>query len=117
MSTGSIREAARRLGGEVSGDQVVCPGPGHSPKDRSLAVKFDDNGEHIVHSFAGDDPIICKDYVRERLGQPPWPPSRGNGHDRDPVVASYIYRTADGKPYLRVQRTIAKRFWQQHFDG
>ena len=44
-------------------------------------------------------------------------PSKGNGHDHDPVVASYIYRTADGKPYLRVQRTAAKKFWQQHASG
>jgi hypothetical protein len=33
------------------------------------------------------------------------------------VVASYIYKTADGKPYLRVQRTAAKKFWQQHLNG
>ena len=33
---------ARALGGEVAGrDAVLCPGPGHSAHDRSLAVKFD----------------------------------------------------------------------------
>jgi hypothetical protein len=58
-----FREFARLLGGEATRDGVLCPGPGHSPKDRSLSVKFDDTapGGFMVNSFAGDDPIICKD--------------------------------------------------------
>ena len=115
----TLQQIARALGGEISGGQVLAPGPKHSANDRSLSIRLTD-GEpgYIVHSFAGDDPIVCKDYVRERLGQPQWRPSGGNGHDRDPVVASYIYKTADGKPYLRVQRTASKKFWQQqHANG
>jgi hypothetical protein len=34
----------------------------------------------IVHSFSGDDPIRCKDYVREKAGLPAWKPNGGNGH-------------------------------------
>lgn len=34
----TLQEIARVLGGEVQGHQVRAPGPGHSPKDRSLAV-------------------------------------------------------------------------------
>ena len=115
----SLQEIAQALGGEISAGQVLAPGPGHSPQDRSLAVKLSDTDPagYVVHSFAGDDPIKCKDYVREKRGMPPWEPSRGNGHDRDPVVASYVYRDAHNKPHLRVQRTAAKRFWQQHFNG
>jgi AAA domain/Toprim-like len=115
----SLEEIARALGGEMSGGQVIAPGPGHSPQDRSLSIAMSnsDPAGYVVHSFAGDDPIQCKDYVRERLGQPQWRPNGGNGHDHDPVVASYVYRTADGKPYLRVQRTASKRFWQQHANG
>jgi 5S rRNA maturation endonuclease (ribonuclease M5) len=116
----SLEEIARALDGEISGGQVAAPGPGHSHGDRSLSVTLSENHPgYIVHSFAGDDPILCKDYVRDRLGMPPWQPN-GNGHDsreHDPVVASYIYRTADGKPYLRVQRTASKKFWQQHANG
>src|SRR5262245_5677818 len=112
----TLEEIARALGGEVSSGQVRAPGPGHSPQDRSLSVRLTDNDPgYVVHSFANDEPIVCKDYVRERLGQPQWRP--GNGHDHDPVIASYVYRTADGKPYLRVQRTASKKFFQQHFNG
>jgi len=38
MHTPDVRAAARALGGDVVGrDQILCPGPGHSPRDRSLA--------------------------------------------------------------------------------
>jgi hypothetical protein len=117
----SLQEIAKALGGEIAAGQVKAPGPGHSTRDRSLSVALSDNDPagYVVHSFAGDDPIVCKDYVREKLGLPQWQPGngKGNGHDHDPVVASYVYRSADGKPYLRVQRTAAKRFWQQQSNG
>jgi len=32
-------------------------------------------GGFIVHSFAGDDPLRCRDHVRERLGLPGWRPN------------------------------------------
>lgn len=64
--------AARALGGEVSRGAILCPGPNHSPADRSLSVRFSPSapGGFVVHSFAGDDPIACKDYVRQRLALP-----------------------------------------------
>jgi hypothetical protein len=71
MHTSGVRAAARALQGDVSGrDGVVCPGPGHSCQDRSLSVRFDPTAPDgfLVHSFAGDDPIVCKDHIRERLG-------------------------------------------------
>jgi hypothetical protein len=77
-----IRAIARALGGDVVGrGQVLCPGPGHGPKDRSLAVWVIGGGDGFaVHSHAGDDWCTCKDYVRERLGMAPWQP--GDGRDR-----------------------------------
>ena len=65
-----LRTAAHRLGGEVSGRGIVCPGLGHSPRDRSLSVMFSPSapGGFIVWSHAGDDPLAAKDYVRDRLG-------------------------------------------------
>jgi len=73
---------ARALGGEVSGRRVLAPGPEHSPNDRSLCVSLAPAmpGGFLVHSFAGDDPIQCKDYVRARLGLPAWQP--GDEQDR-----------------------------------
>jgi putative DNA primase/helicase len=68
-----IRQVARALGGTVIGrDSVNAPGPGHSPGDRSLSVKLvpDIPDGFLVHSFAGDDPRLCRDYVREKLGLP-----------------------------------------------
>ena len=46
-------------------------GPGHSSKDRSLSILITGSG-FIVHSFAGDDWRVCKDYVRSRLGRLPF---------------------------------------------
>jgi hypothetical protein len=63
-----LRQAARALGGDIAGrDQVRCPGPGHSPRGRSLAVRFV-TGDFIVHSFANNDWRACRDHVRARLG-------------------------------------------------
>src|SRR6516165_10874850 len=68
---------ARALGGDVNGGSVLAPGPGHSPKDRSLSVKLDTSAPDgfVVHSFAGDDPIRCKDYVRHKAGIEPFKPN------------------------------------------
>jgi putative DNA primase/helicase len=76
-----LRTLQRALGGEITGGQVVCPGPGHGRRDRSLAVRPLPGGDgFLVHSFAGDDFRDCDTYVRERLGWPQWRP--GDGQDR-----------------------------------
>jgi hypothetical protein len=61
---------ARALGGTVRGRNVMSPGPGHSRADRSLSIKIDPAAPDgfIVHSFSGDTPIACRDYVRFALG-------------------------------------------------
>ena len=68
----SLQSVARALGGVVRNGEVRAPGPGHSPKDRSLSVKVDSTAPDgfVVHSFAGDDPLGARDYVRERCGLP-----------------------------------------------
>ena len=70
----SIQKIAELLGGEVSGGQVCAPGPGHSAGDRSLSVLLDANAPDgfVVNSFADDDAIACRDYVRDKLGLPPF---------------------------------------------
>jgi hypothetical protein len=61
----TLQNIARALGGDVNGRSARVPGPGHSPVDRSLSISLADNQDgFICYSFAGDDPIQCKDYVR-----------------------------------------------------
>jgi putative DNA primase/helicase len=61
---------ARTLGGNVSGRNILAPGPGHGRADRSLSIKIEPTAPDgfVVHSFAGDSPIECRDYVRAALG-------------------------------------------------
>jgi hypothetical protein len=130
----SPQQVAAALGGEVSGREVLAPGPGHSTKDRSMSVRLDPASPDgfVVHSFAGDDPLACKDHVRDKLGIRWEPKPRGvaNGsvvrmQDRisSPLAtkmqtaAEYVYRLEDGTPYLRVKRTPDKQFYQSHWNG
>lgn len=65
-----LRTLARVLDGEVSGRQVIAPGPNHSKQDRSLAVLIEPSAPDgfLAHSHAGDDWRTVRDYVRERCG-------------------------------------------------
>jgi putative DNA primase/helicase len=77
------RTFANALGGDVvSRDSVSAPGPGHSKTDRSLSIKLASGAPDgfMVFSHAGDDPLACKDYVRERLGLGSW--ERGKKRSR-----------------------------------
>jgi hypothetical protein len=120
----SINKIAETLGGEVSGGQVLAPGPGHSAQDRSLSVKLDDAAPDgfVVHSFAGDDPIACRDHVRRKLGAPEFDPKKKKANSGakpfSPTVTKYVYRLADGTPYLQVHRLADKSgFPQYRWDG
>jgi Protein of unknown function (DUF3631) len=120
-----ISKMAELLGGDVRGGEVLCPGPGHSTTDRSLSVKGDATRPDgfLVHSFSGDDPIECRDHVRNKLGLPNFEPKKisasckksRTGKAGSPIVATYIYRTTDGQPYLRIRKTAAKDFFQSHW--
>jgi putative DNA primase/helicase len=72
----TVSNMAAALGGEVlkgkGGPYVLCPGPGHSARDRSLSVSLSEGGPigFVVHSHAGDDWRICREHVAKRLGQP-----------------------------------------------
>jgi hypothetical protein len=113
----SLQQIAAALGGEVRRNGVLCPGPGHSAQDRSLSVKLGGD-DFIVHSFASDDPMVCRDYVRGKLGMPAFQPSHLNGQKaRKPAaaparkkrgvpVATYPYQDKDGKTVFEVVRTV-----------
>lgn len=120
-----LSRVARNLGGEVSGGQVLAPGPNHSSKDRSLAVRLEPDAPEgfVVHSFANDDPLACRDHVRAKAGLPerkpadtgPTPVERKSATRR--VAATYDYLDERGEPYLRVLRMEPKSFAQQLWNG
>jgi len=139
-----LRQIARALGGEVSGNQVRAPSPGHSAKDRSLTVTLDANAPDgfLVHSFTENDQIKCKDYVREKAGLPAFKPSsNGNGRHRasaaditamlmaattsiesEPpakarIAATYDYANDKGELLYQVVRLEPKSFRQRRPDG
>lgn len=114
----NLRVAASMLGGEVSGNRILCPGPGHSKHDRSLSVSFEAGAPDglLVHSFAGDDPITCKDHVRAILGIPFEPQGRAPGN-RPNIVATYDYHDELGELLFQVVRLDPKSFRQRRPDG
>lgn len=76
-----LKYLQRILGGDICNGQLLAPGPGHSRRDRSLAVKIAADGENfVVFSHCGDDWKECQAYVRQMLGWPQWRP--GDGRDR-----------------------------------
>ena len=133
---------ASALGGDVRGERVLAPGPGHSPADRSLAIKFDEHAPEgfLVHSFAGDDPIACRDYIREKCQLPEFRPN-GNGRRRTTrsdldelfraaakiqieekprggrLVAQYGYTDESGATLYEVLKYEPKNFRQRQPDG
>ena len=138
----NLQTLARALGGEVNGSQVLAPGPGHSTIDRSLSVKLDSNAPDgfLTHSFAGDDAIICRDYVRAKAGLAPFKRNDVSRHrasedaieralmaaaalqsrnskPKGRIVATYDYTDADGKLLYQVLRYEPKAFRQRRPDG
>src|SRR4051812_6639851 len=96
-----LRSIAAALGGEVFivGQEVRAPGPRHSPKDRSLSVKLSSAAPDgfVVHSFADDDDIECRDFVRARCGADPFKPGNGNGRraTASPMPSDEIRKAAN----------------------
>jgi hypothetical protein len=77
----------------------------------------------VVHSFAGDDPLRCRDYVNDKLGLPEWKPTETNSHGingsaaaASKVVATYDYRDAAGQLAYQVIRKQPKAFVQRRPD-
>jgi 5S rRNA maturation endonuclease (ribonuclease M5) len=132
----NLQSLARALGGEVRGNQVLAPGPGHSASDRSLSIKPDPSAPDgfVVNSFAGDDPIACKDYVRSKAGIEPFKAngkrkpafdigkiiatqSAGSGKPKGNIVATYDYTDDKGALLYQVCRLEPKSFRQCRPDG
>ena len=137
----NLQTLAKALGGEINGSQVLAPGPGHSVIDRSLSVKLDSNAPDgfLVHSFAGDDPLVCRDHVREKAGLEPFKPNGGGRQraandaieralmaavarqsrdgNKGRIVAKYDYIDDTGTLLYQVLRLEPKSFRQRRPDG
>src|SRR5437879_6150218 len=54
-----LGQLAHPLGGEIVSGQVLCPGPGHSARDRSLAVRpSSDKSNSAADTNARDSAIV-----------------------------------------------------------
>jgi putative DNA primase/helicase len=86
----NLRGYALLLGGDVTGGQIVFPPPGHTKRDRSAILKFVEGAPDgfLIHSFAGDDPLPIRDYVKERLGLTSAKPMRMLLPSSRPIPAS-----------------------------
>jgi putative DNA primase/helicase len=109
--TRDLNRIARLLGGDVVGrDSILAPGPApHSPRDRSLSIRFDPyapGGFHIF-SFCGDDWRVCRDHVRAALGLSAWQPD-----DERRRVIPPPERIVD--PRRRID--YARRLWSETRD-
>jgi hypothetical protein len=100
-------------------NEVRAPGPNHSPTDCSLSVKFDASAPDgfVVFSFADDDPIRCRDYVREKLGLPPWYGTSKDFRQDKRMVKTHDYTDAAGELLFQVLRYAPKGFRQRRPDG
>jgi hypothetical protein len=65
----SIQKRVQDLEANLNCGWVNIRGPGHSSNDRSLGIKFDPKAPDgfRTSSLAGDDPMICRDYVNKLL--------------------------------------------------
>jgi putative DNA primase/helicase len=94
----ALQQLAKQLGGDVAGRDILMPGPGHSIKDRSLAVRFNDDG-FTVHSHANDDWADCKDHVKALLGNQPVKLARQPEAPQTDKKAQALAIWADSKPW------------------
>ncbi|HDZ73349.1 MAG TPA: virulence-associated protein E [Aurantimonas coralicida] len=64
-----LQQIANALGGDTNDAWINIPGPGHGSADRSLGFMFDKQARDgfRLFSFANDDPLECRKYVKARL--------------------------------------------------
>lgn len=106
----SLRAIAGALGGQVIGREVLAPGPNHSRKDRSLAIRPSPAfpSGFVVRSYAGDDWRTCRDYVARRLGIDTRHPVQGSPIDRRKEEAAEAAANAE-----RSRRAV-RLFYEAH---
>ena len=117
MSALSLRTIARAMGGEITGQQVICPGPGHrSPNDRSLSIRlsYQSPTGWITHSYVGDRFDTCRDFVSQKLGLSPDAWRRGKVRQLGDLNASTNLATASDNAS---RTTRARAIWDGAGDA
>src|SRR5690606_16106940 len=104
------RALARTLGGELWGRNILAPGPGHSSADRSLSIKIDPTAPEgfIVHSFAGDASMECREYVRSAV-------NAGRGRAKAPESPKSLYSLTPNRSADR-RSAFALKLWTEGRD-
>ena len=113
--------AAKLLGGEsIRAESVLCPGPGHSPRDRSLHVTFASTAPEgfLVRSYANDDFGACRDYVRDRLRlqRPPRKSETVSFPQHAAGEGVEISTPIDPDPERQAKTRLAVAIWRESVD-
>ena len=110
----ALRSMATALGGDVvkgrDGPFILCPGPGHSVKDRSLSVapSTTDSDGFVCFSHANDAWQDCRKHVLARIGGRPREyraPSRT--HSKTDNGAAAVRAWDEG---IKGRRTLLERY-------
>ena len=94
----ALRSMAAALGGDVvkgrGGPFILCPGPGHSAKDRSLSVapSATDPDGFVCFSHANDAWQDCRKHVLTRTG------GRASGYRESPHASRACSAKGDKRP-------------------
>lgn len=120
------RSIASALGGEVRGNRVLVPTPGHSNRDRGTVLTIDPQAPDgvLVHSFNGGDPLAVKDDLRRRGLLPERPERQGMPKSQWRETGVYEYDDGGGNVIYRTRRLErkelsgrAKKFVAERFEG
>ncbi|CCE04773.1 hypothetical protein BRAS3843_1130004 [Bradyrhizobium sp. STM 3843] len=139
----TLADIARAVNGKVVGRSVRAPSPGHSADDNGMSIKLAAGAPDgfVVHLFNGSgetEELAAKDYIRERLGLPPWEPNgnamngrveatirriraktkaKAKAEPKPRIIAAYDYRTPSGELLYQVVREEPKAFRQRRPNG
>ncbi len=112
MSALTLQSIQSVFGGDISGNGILIPGPGHSKRDRSLSITLSSTSPNgfLLNSFCGDDDIICLDYFRAKMGLPAF----GLSRRRDKSLPGSLLAQPTEAANENVER--ARVIWRESVD-
>ncbi len=114
-----LRRIAAVMGGEVHGNTVAFPTPGHSNRDRGTVASIAPGAPDgvLVHSFNGGDPLAIKDELRAKGVLP----DRERQGEAWRVTGVYEFTDESGAVLYRTRRhehpSRPKRYTAERPDG